>query len=123
VSVLQTAHIWAFGTHPCNSKISYLPWHIFMASLYYKVYWNKITLLVNQVFTKVFNFQWRRLTSRHAPFHSLRPLPDFLVHVIVLYKVNYVAFKLTSLKPRHIVTSLQTYWHVLLKAWPKQEPC
>jgi len=34
-----------------------------------------------------------------------------------------VDFKLTSQKQKHIVAPLQAYWHALLKAWPKQEPC
>jgi hypothetical protein len=33
-----------------------------------------------------------------------------------------VAFKLTSQKPTQTLISLQAYWHVLLKAWPKHEP-
>ncbi len=93
-----------------------------MASLYSKVFWNKITLLENLVFIRVFNFRWQRPASRHALFHSFQPLLRFLVHVIVFCKVDCVVFKLTSWKPRHIIASLQTYWHALLKAWPKQEP-
>jgi hypothetical protein len=58
-----------------------------------------------------------------AYFYSLHPLLDFLVHVIVFYKVDCVAFKLTSKKLRQTFASLQAYWHVLLKGWSKQLPC
>ncbi len=42
--------------------------------------------------------------------------------MIVFYNVDYVPFKLTSQKPTQTLVSLQAYWHVLLKTWPKQEP-
>jgi hypothetical protein len=75
------------------------------------------------VFTGVFNFQWESHASRHVFFHLNLPLPDYFIHVIVICKANCVAFKFTSQKLEQIVASLVAYWHVLLKAWPKQDPC
>ncbi len=37
--------------------------------------------------------------------------------------VDCVVFKLTSRKPIETLISLQAYWHALLKARPKHEPC
>jgi hypothetical protein len=34
-----------------------------------------------------------------------------------------MGFKLTSLQPIEALISLKTYWHALLKAWPKHDPC
>jgi hypothetical protein len=58
-----------------------------------------------------------------ARFHSLHPLSEFLVHMIVFCRANCVALKLTFQKPRQTFASLQAYSHALLKAWPKQLPC
>ncbi len=82
-----------------------------------------MALLENLVFTEVLSFQLLNLALMQACFHSLRPLLKFLIHIIFFYKENCVAFKLTSQKPRQTFTTLQAYWHVLLKAWPKQFPC
>ncbi len=60
----------------------------FMASLRSMVSWNKTTLLMNLVFTRVFIFWWQRHASRRALFHSLQPLLDLLVHVIVFCKAD-----------------------------------
>jgi len=76
-------------------------------------------LLANLIFIKAFSLWCWRPTSKQAFFHLLRPLLDFLVQVIVFYNVACVFFKLTSRNPTHTIRSLQTYWHVLLKACPK----
>jgi hypothetical protein len=95
-----------------------------MASWYSKVFWNKITLLANLVFFfYVFNFRWKSPTSKHTLYHSLCPLLDFFVHVIIFYKVHCVPFKLISQKPTQTLISFQAYWHVLLKTWPKHDLC
>jgi len=118
-TILQIAHACVSGTDPRNSWISCLPWQ---RSLYFKVFWNIITLLANLVFIGVFNFQWKSPRSRHAFCHSLHPLVNFLIYMIVFCKVDCVVVKLRFRKPTHTLISLQTCWHVLLKAWLKHDP-
>jgi hypothetical protein len=105
-TILQIAQMCAFGTRPCNSYISYFPKHKFMAFQYSKVSWKRMTLLVNLVFIGVFSFQWESPTSTHAFCHSLHPLLDFLLQVIVFCSVNCVPFKLNSRKPTQTLVSL-----------------
>jgi hypothetical protein len=80
-----------------------------MAFQYSKVSWKRMPLLTNLVFMGVFNFRWENPTSTHAFYHSLHPLLDFLVQVIVYYSIDCVPFKLTSGKPTQTLISLQTY--------------
>ncbi len=94
-----------------------------MTSWYSKVFWNKITLLANLVFSNVLSFQWESPTSKHTFYHSLCPLLDFFVHVIIFYRIDCVPFKLTSQESTQTLITFKAYWHVLLKTWPKHDPC
>jgi hypothetical protein len=59
-------------------------------SIFFKVSWNRTTLLVNSVFIQVLSFQWWSLVSKYVIiFHSMHPLPNFVVHVVIFCKTTY----------------------------------
>ncbi len=53
----------------------------------------------NMVLTCVFSILGQSLTFTHAALHSLQPLLDFFVHVIIACSIILADFKLASQKP------------------------
>jgi hypothetical protein len=79
-------------------------------------------LFTNLVFIKVFNFWWGNPTSKHVFFHSNLPLLDFFVSMIFFTRYKLCGFQTHF--PKAITNSYASsvsYWHVLLKAWPKKD--
>ncbi len=73
-------------------------------------------------FHRNFCFQCHNPLSTHAFSHSNLPFPNFFVHVIIFYKLNWNFFSLTCFKPTTTLSPFVPYWHALDMTWPKQEP-
>jgi hypothetical protein len=70
-------------------------------SIFFKVSWNRTILLLNLVFIQVLSFQWWSLVFKYVTiFHSMHPLPKFVVHVVIFCKAPCNSLN-WSLKNQH----------------------
>ena len=81
-----------------------------------------MTFDANRVFIGVFSFRGRVPESMHALLHSLRPLLDFLGHVMQDWIEAWAALIDTGSKLSETLSSIVAYCQALLMAWPKQAP-
>ncbi len=93
-----------------------------MTCLNSRVFWNRMTFEANLVFIGALSFYGGTPTSKHVLCHSCRPLPFFLVQVIVFCNMDRASLIEIELKPSHTFESSVEYWQHLDMAWPQQDP-
>jgi len=90
-----------------------------MTCLNSRVSWNRMTFEANLVFIRVLNFHGGTLTSKHVLCHSCRPLPLFLVQVVIFYNMDCASLSWTQTNT-YFEPSVE-YWQHLDMAWPQQD--
>lgn len=123
VSYVYNPHIWNTHCFRVSHEMQSKGKNIKKFGMSKCHYLNKTTLDANCVFTRVFSFFAKNLTSTQVLCQSIMPLPNFLVHVIIICKVACAFFKLTHVIRVQSTMSFMPYCQALDITCLKQLPC
>ncbi len=90
-----------------------------MTCLNSRVFWNMMIFEVNLIFTRVLSLYESTPAFEHAFCHFCHPLPLFLVHAMVFWKMDYASLIKIDVKLAHTFVAC---WQHLDMTWPQQDP-